>query len=183
MRPAVLRFDEKRKRARCTGWPGPCYQHSLFLYLSVSLSSRGVRKGSGECRWWEDARCIKAGDSCRAAWELVLVRAPASSLAKLTHRPNPSILHPSTFGQQSNIRGRNLLFKPTPQAAALSPQRPLEPGEATRPRNRRRRNPRTTATPTEPRLGETAHRWRGEHARTLARRHQGTLIDVRALRQ
>lgn len=38
------------------------------------------------------------------------MRAPASSLAKLTHCPNPSILHPSTFGQQSNIHGRNLLI-------------------------------------------------------------------------
>lgn len=85
------------------------------------------KRESGRCLrwWWGDARCIKPGDSCRAAWELVLVRAPASSLAKLTHRPNPSILHPSTFGQQSNIHGRNLLF--TDSVAAVFSRLPVRP--------------------------------------------------------
>lgn len=37
------------------------------------------------------------------------MRAPGSSLTEVTHRPNPSILHPSTFDQQSNLYGRNHL--------------------------------------------------------------------------
>lgn len=67
---------------------------------SLSPSSeRGV--APGECALYQSA------SPCRAAWELVLVRAPGSSLTEVTHRPNPSILHPSTFDQQSNLHGRN----------------------------------------------------------------------------
>lgn len=46
----------------------------------------------------------------RAAWELVLVRAPGSSLTEVTHRPNPSILHiPRPSTNKATIHGRNLL--------------------------------------------------------------------------
>lgn len=74
-----------------------------------------------------DARLAIPGGRRRAAWEVVLVRAPASSLAKLTHRPNPSILQSLDLRPAKQHPRPPPPFTDVPFVAAVFPRHPHPP--------------------------------------------------------